>query len=79
MYAINNSTMNRSGAEKSVGIFPAQRRSLGANSPKPDRNAKAGTFAFGTKVESGRSITVKPELKSRAMLGIGAALNSYST
>ena len=59
-YRNNNSSTIRSGNEDSMGIFPAKRRSLGASSPKPDRNAKAGTFAFGAKVESGRSVTVKP-------------------
>ena len=44
------------------------RRSLGGlgGSPKrPIENAKAGTFAFGEKLQSGRSITVKPQDKKK--------------
>mmetsp|Transcript_7736 Transcript_7736/g.10921 ORF Transcript_7736/g.10921 Transcript_7736/m.10921 type:complete len:137 (+) Transcript_7736:55-465(+) len=52
-YSINNSSTNRTRKENALGIFPMQRRSLGAmHSPaqKTVENAKAGTFAFGGKV-----------------------------
>ena len=52
-YSVNNSSAVRTTKkENALGIFPAQRRSLGLmnNSPTQDKNVKAGTFAFGGKV-----------------------------
>lgn len=50
-----------------LGIFPQKRGSLG-NMISPtgrETNAKAGTFAFGSQVQSGRSVTVKPAMKKQ--------------
>ena len=49
-----------------IGIFPQKRMSQGAI--KQEANAKAGTFAFGAQVQSGRSISVKPNKKQQRNL-----------
>ena len=66
-YSNNNSGNVRAANQKgSLGIFASKKRSQGMISPpQKDRNAKAGTFAFGSQVQSGRSVTVKPAQKKQ--------------
>ena len=63
-YSFNNSSTNRT-LKGDLGIFPSKRMSQGAMISPARGNVKEGSFAFGAQVQSGRSVTVRPENKNK--------------